>query len=179
MRRFVRCCLLPRPTPANECVGQGMRKYEKGRPGLGIPPPDGRACFPPWVDSDLLCSKNHWTTSSKNLSRSSSTFKFLDFLYQELHFEMDLTLSTSSSLSYITPSDQRGIFTGVVMMWETKTKEKIKLAYRLQPIGRKKEIKIRYHGNQISTPNTGLTHVTEINSRILFLLCQPDKNSAL
>ncbi|XP_048953361.1 uncharacterized protein LOC125753068 isoform X6 [Canis lupus dingo] len=157
MRRFVRCCLLPRPTPANECVGQGMRKYEKGRPGLGIPPPDGRACFPPWVDSDLLCSKNHWTTSSKNLSRSSSTFKFLDFLYQELHFEMDLTLSTSSSLSYITPSDQRGIFTG----------------------GRKKEIKIRYHGNQISTPNTGLTHVTEINSRILFLLCQPDKNSAL
>ncbi|XP_048953363.1 uncharacterized protein LOC125753068 isoform X8 [Canis lupus dingo] len=112
MRRFVRCCLLPRPTPANECVGQGMRKYEKGRPGLGIPPPDGRACFPPWVDSDLLCSKNHWTTSSKNLSRSSSTFKFLDFLYQELHFEMDLTLSTSSSLSYITPSDQRGIFTG-------------------------------------------------------------------
>ncbi|XP_077717697.1 uncharacterized protein LOC144291790 isoform X2 [Canis aureus] len=98
----------------------------------------------------------------------------VNFLYQELHFEMDLTLSTSSSLSYITPSDQRGIFTGVVMMWETKTKEKIKLAYRLQPIGRKKEIKIRYHGNQISTPNTGLTHVTEINSRILFLLCQPD-----
>ncbi|KAM8928023.1 uncharacterized protein AAEQ78_021885 isoform 2-T2 [Lycaon pictus] len=95
-----------------------------------------------------LYYRNHWTTSSKNLSRSSSTFKFLDFLYQELHFEMDLTLSTSSSLSYITPSDQRGIFTGVVMMWETKTKEKIKLAYRLQPIGRKKEIKIRYHGNQ-------------------------------
>ncbi|XP_048953360.1 uncharacterized protein LOC125753068 isoform X5 [Canis lupus dingo] len=168
MRRFVRCCLLPRPTPANECVGQGMRKYEKGRPGLGIPPPDGRACFPPWVDSDLLCSKNHWTTSSKNLSRSSSTFKFLDFLYQELHFEMDLTLSTSSSLSYITPSDQRGIFTGGTV-YSTSTKF----------LGRKKEIKIRYHGNQISTPNTGLTHVTEINSRILFLLCQPDKNSAL
>ncbi|XP_048953362.1 uncharacterized protein LOC125753068 isoform X7 [Canis lupus dingo] len=154
MRRFVRCCLLPRPTPANECVGQGMRKYEKGRPGLGIPPPDGRACFPPWVDSDLLCSKNHWTTSSKNLSRSSSTFKFLDFLYQELHFEMDLTLSTSSSLSYITPSDQRGIFTGGTV-YSTSTKF------------------------LVSTPNTGLTHVTEINSRILFLLCQPDKNSAL
>ncbi|XP_077717701.1 uncharacterized protein LOC144291790 isoform X6 [Canis aureus] len=79
----------------------------------------------------------------------------VNFLYQELHFEMDLTLSTSSSLSYITPSDQRGIFTG----------------------GRKKEIKIRYHGNQISTPNTGLTHVTEINSRILFLLCQPADTS--
>ncbi|XP_077717700.1 uncharacterized protein LOC144291790 isoform X5 [Canis aureus] len=92
----------------------------------------------------------------------------VNFLYQELHFEMDLTLSTSSSLSYITPSDQRGIFTGGTV-YSTSTKF----------LGRKKEIKIRYHGNQISTPNTGLTHVTEINSRILFLLCQPDKNSAL
>ncbi|XP_077717703.1 uncharacterized protein LOC144291790 isoform X7 [Canis aureus] len=78
----------------------------------------------------------------------------VNFLYQELHFEMDLTLSTSSSLSYITPSDQRGIFTGGTV-YSTSTKF------------------------LVSTPNTGLTHVTEINSRILFLLCQPDKNSAL